>query len=84
MVALELECWAHAPTSCVAFPQIAAPTLIVCGERENADGSADLAAAALPRGIAVVTPDFGHLQIFWRSDVTAPIIRSFLQEHAPA
>lgn len=83
MFALELEGWADGPTSCAYFPLIKAPTLIVCGERENPDGAAELAAEALPNGTAVVVPGFGHLQAFWRADVVAPIINDFLARHVP-
>lgn len=81
MFALELEGWSEGPTSCADFPRVIAPTLIVCGERENSDGAAELAAGALLNGTAVVIPGFGHLQVFWRSDVTAPIVSDFLARH---
>lgn len=84
MFALELEGWADAPTDCEHFPRIEAPTLIVCGESENTDGAAELAVAALSNGTAHVVPGFGHLQAFWRTDVTAPIISDFLAQHVPA
>lgn len=83
MFALELEGWSDGPTSCAHFPVIKAPTLIVCGERENPDGAAGLAAEALPNGRAVVIPGFGHLQAFWRADVVAPIISAFLGREVP-
>jgi pimeloyl-ACP methyl ester carboxylesterase len=83
MLALEVEGWADGPTDCEAFPNIDAPTLIVCGEFENTDGAAEIAVKALSRGTAVVMPGFGHLQGFWRSDVTAPLIRDFLARHVP-
>lgn len=83
MFLLELEGWSNAPTECEAFPRIEAPTLIVCGEGENTDGAAELAVDALPNGSMVVMPGFGHLQAFWRADVTAPIIADFLARHVP-
>src|ERR1700674_868145 len=83
MFALELEGWADAPTDCEDFPRIVAPTLIICGESENTDGAAELAVQALPAGEAVVMPTFGHLQAFWRTDVTVPIINDFLARHVP-
>lgn len=83
MFALELEGWADAPGECQNFPRIKAPTLILCGEFENTDGAAELAVAALPSGTAVVMPGFGHMQAFWRTDVTAPIISDFLARHVP-
>jgi pimeloyl-ACP methyl ester carboxylesterase len=83
MFALELEGWADGPTECDDFPLIEAATLILCGEQENTDGAGEIAAEALPRGEAVVMPGFGHLQAFWRTDVTVPIVRDFLARHVP-
>jgi len=83
MFLLELEGWADAPRDCDDFPRIEAPTLIVCGEDENTDGAAELAVDALAIGEAFVMPGFGHLQAFWRSDVTAPIISEFLARQVP-
>jgi pimeloyl-ACP methyl ester carboxylesterase len=83
MFALELEGWADSPTECADFPLIVAPTLIVCGEPFNTDGAAELATAALSNGTFVVLPGFGHLQEFWRSDITAPLIADFLGRHMP-
>jgi hypothetical protein len=57
--------------------------LIVCGEAENEDGSAALAGAALADGEVVCIPRFGHLQVFWASDTTAPIIARFLERVRP-
>jgi pimeloyl-ACP methyl ester carboxylesterase len=65
------------------FPRIHARTLIVCGEFENTDGAAEVVTAALPTGTAVVIPGFGHMQAFWRTDATAPIISDFLARHVP-
>jgi pimeloyl-ACP methyl ester carboxylesterase len=84
MMALELEGWADSPTSCAYFPRVEAPTLIVCGELENADGSVEPARAALPDGEAVILQGLGHLQAFWRCDLTAPHIAAFLDAHVPA
>jgi len=83
MFALEVEAWAEAPDECAHFPRIEAPTLIVCGEFEDTDGATKLATAALSNGTAVVMPGFGHMQAFWRADVTAPIISDFLARHVP-
>jgi pimeloyl-ACP methyl ester carboxylesterase len=79
MFALELEGWADAPNEFTYFANIDAPTLIVCGQHENTDGSAELAAATLKDGVSVVLPAFGHLQAFWRADVTAPVIQDFVR-----
>lgn len=84
MFALEVEGWADAPSEYADFGSIDAPTLVICGERENADGAAQLAVAALANGRAVVLPDFDHMQAFWRTDVTAPIIKEFLEVAQPA
>lgn len=80
MFALELEGWADSPSASSTFARIAAPTLIVCGEREDPDRATELAAAALPDGKAVTLPGLGHLQVFWRADLTAPIIADFLRQ----
>ena len=60
------------------------PVLIVCGEQENFDGSAELALAALANGRAVILPGYGHLQAFWHSEVTGRHIADFLDAHVPA
>jgi pimeloyl-ACP methyl ester carboxylesterase len=78
MFALQVEAWADEPTECACFPMISAPTLIICGERENPDGAAELAIRALPNGTCRVLPGLGHLQAFWRTDLTAPLIAEFL------
>lgn len=84
MFCLELEGWANAGNECADFPLISAPTLIVCEAMFNTDGAAQLAVKALPRDSAFVElPDSGHLQAFYRTDVTLPIITDFLDKHAP-
>jgi pimeloyl-ACP methyl ester carboxylesterase len=83
MFALELEGWAEAPSYCTYLSEITAPTLIVCGERENLDGAVELAIGSLPVSAMHVIPGFGHLQAFWRVDVTGPIIRQFLTADTP-
>ncbi len=83
MFALELDGWADAPNDSEHFRRIEAPTLIVCGDSENTDGAAELAVNALSNGASVVIRGFGHLQAFWRTDVTAPIISDFLARHVP-
>lgn len=82
MFALEVEAWSEEASDYTYLPRISAPTLILCGERENTDGSAELAVQALADGHAIVLPGLGHLQAFWRSDLTAPAIVRFLAEHA--
>lgn len=83
MFALEVEAWADGPDECADFPRISAPTLIICGERENTDGAAELAVGALPNGTCRVLLGLGHLQAFWRADLTAPLIAQFLAHHVP-
>lgn len=77
MFALQIEGCQGAATEWVHFPRIVAPTLVVCGERED-DGEADLAASTLLKGTAIVLPGYGHLQAFWHGEVTAPLILGFL------
>jgi pimeloyl-ACP methyl ester carboxylesterase len=78
----ELEGWAGGPVEPELFPQIQAPTLIVCGESENSDGAAELAVARLPRGETRVLPGYGHLQVFWHAELVAPLIGEFLGRQA--
>lgn len=84
MFALEVEAWADEPSEYGCFGQIDAPVLIVCGERENTDGAGELAMAALSEGSLVILPGLGHLESFWRSDLTAAAIAEFLELHVPA
>jgi pimeloyl-ACP methyl ester carboxylesterase len=83
MFLLELEGWAGAPSEWDNFSRIHSPVLIVCGQLENPDGAAELALGAMPTARVVVIPGFGHLQAFWRTDVTVPIISDFLARHVP-
>lgn len=77
MFALQIEACLQASTEWAHFPQITAPTLVICGELEDG-GEADLAASKLANGAAVVLRGYGHLQVFWHGEVTAPLIRDFL------
>lgn len=79
MFAHMLEAWADTPSALDDFPAIAAPTLLICGENEVADGDVARVVALLANGSAVVLPGFGHLQTFWHSEKTAPLIVDFLQ-----
>lgn len=83
MFALTLEAWADEPTEATFFSEMRCPTLIVCGDAENEDGSAELAEAALADGEVACIPRFGHLQVFWASDTTAPVIARFLERVRP-
>jgi pimeloyl-ACP methyl ester carboxylesterase len=78
MFASLMEGWLDAPTEWGMLERITAPTLIVCGEHEDADGQAALAASTMREADAVVLPAFGHLQTFWHTEITAPLIRGFL------
>jgi non-heme chloroperoxidase len=79
MFAHMLEAWADTPSALDDFPAIAAPTLLICGENEVADGDVARVVALLADGSAVVLPGFGHLQTFWHSEKTAPAIVDFLE-----
>jgi pimeloyl-ACP methyl ester carboxylesterase len=83
MFALAVQGWANEPTECADFPDISAPTLIICGEHENADGAAELAVEVLADGDYRILRGMGHLQAFWRADQTAPLIAEFLRARAP-
>lgn len=82
MFALHLEAWADEPNDSALFPAITCPTLIVCGDDENDDGSADYAREAIADGEVAVIPQCGHLQAFWASDCTGPVIERFLERKA--
>lgn len=79
MFAHMLEAWADTRSALADFPAIAAPTLLICGENEVADGDVARVVALLANGSAVVTPGFEHLQTFWHSERTGPAIVGFLQ-----
>lgn len=83
MFALELEAWADEPNQTAFFDRIRCPVLIVCGEKENVDGSAQIAQQLMPGTEVAVLPGFGHLQVFWNSAVTGPHIARFLQDLRP-
>lgn len=72
------------------LPKVTAPTLLVVGEAEEDDGegtpgiageNARAAAHVLPNGEAYVVPELRHLAVFWRSDLTLPVILRFLREN---
>jgi pimeloyl-ACP methyl ester carboxylesterase len=79
MFAHMLEAWADTPSVLADFAAITAPTLLICGENEVADGDVARVVALLADGSAVVMPGFGHLQTFWHIEKTAPAIVKFLQ-----
>ena len=78
MFALMLEGWSRGEEAWDLLPRIAAPTLMICGEREVEPAAVHRAAQRLRLGRAEVLPGFGHLQAFWHSEVTAPLMREFL------
>jgi pimeloyl-ACP methyl ester carboxylesterase len=83
MFALLLEAWSSTDVW-ADFPFVQCPALVIAGEDEEpgADDHALQAAQVLPHGQAVVLPGLGHLQTFWRTDLTLPPLLSFLGEHA--
>ena len=87
MFALLLEGWSSDPGNWVYLPHIQAPTLLVCGDLEEDDSMAEPhlveAARTLQIGEAVVLPGIAHLQVFWRSDLTLPVVQNFLRRRYP-
>ena len=74
------------------FADVRAPTLLVVGECEEDDdeGASGVAARnaraaveVLPDGEAHVVPELRHLGVFWRSDLTLPVILRFLRQTYP-
>jgi pimeloyl-ACP methyl ester carboxylesterase len=79
MFALLVEQWALTPDRpWDDLPLVRVPTLVVTGEQECSDATSDATVRRLPRGRAVRLPGFGHLQVFWRSDVVAPLVADFV------
>lgn len=73
---------------------VRAPALLVVGEHEEDDDEADptpglagrnarTAAARMPDGRAEEIPGLAHLAVFWRTDLTLPVIRAFLSGAYP-
>ncbi|HWF40515.1 MAG TPA: alpha/beta hydrolase [Acidothermaceae bacterium] len=79
MFAHMLEAWADTPSALADFAAITAPTSLICGENEVADGDVARVVDLLAKGSAIVIPGFGHLQTFWHAEVTAPLIVEFLR-----
>lgn len=87
MFALLLDGLATAPSAWQQFPDIQAPTLIVCGEGEargHAGARARRACTVIPHCSSLVLPGLRHLQVFWRTDLTLGPIREFLDRSVPA
>ena len=75
------------------FPDVHAPTLLVVGENEEDEDDTDPGAAArnartatetLPHAQAHIVPGARHLAVFWRTDLTMPVICRFLSASYPA
>jgi pimeloyl-ACP methyl ester carboxylesterase len=85
MFALLLEAWATAPEQpWDDLLAIQVPTLLVTGTEECPDGSVRAAVQRLPAGRAERMVGLGHLQVFWRSDLVAPLVAEFVTTHHPA
>lgn len=83
MFAVRIEAWSDAVPAWDELPAVRAPTLLVCGAAEASESEAGRAAARLVDGRAVVLPGLGHLQVFWRVEVTGPVITRFLSDRVP-
>ena len=80
MFALLLERWALTPERpWVDLPSVTVPALVITGTQECPDEASDATLGRLPQGRAVRLPGFGHLQVFWRSDVVAPLVADFVR-----
>lgn len=77
MFALPLEAWTSDNTW-DGLPRIAAPTFLVSGTQECTQEAMDAAVARVPDCEGQRLANYGHLQTFWHSEVTAPAIRGFL------
>lgn len=67
-----------------ALPHLATPMLLLVGVDEPGDEfdrRAHEAAGLLANGQAVSFPGLGHLQAFWRTDVTIPPLAEFLAHY---
>ena len=79
MFALRLEAWAPASLGIWDdLPRIDAPTLFIAGSEECLPCDFDAAVTRTPKARGLLLPRFGHLQTFWRSQVTAPVIADFV------
>lgn len=81
MFASELDGWADSPPSSGHLAHMSAPTMIICGAREDPDRTTELAGTGLANVEVVTVPDLGHLEIFWRVDLIGPIVADFLLRH---
>ena len=79
MFALLLEAWARdVGRLWVDLPRVDVPTLFVAGSEECPTDDLEAAVARTPGAKGESLPGFGHLQTFWQSDVTAPLIADFV------
>lgn len=81
MFASELDGWADSPPSSSHLAHISAPTMIICGAREDPDATTESAGAGLANVEVVTVPDLGHLEVFWRIDLIGPLVADFLHRH---
>ena len=76
------EAFATAPPFWPAAPQISVPTLLLLGVAGDEDqdwwARGQAAASVMPAARAVALDGLGHLQAFWRTDLSLPPIRQFL------
>ncbi len=69
----------HGPKS--LYASLAAPVLMISGEKEMDEGATEKALAALPHGRGVRIPGVGHLAAFYRSELSVPHAIPFLWQH---
>jgi hypothetical protein len=75
------EAFATAPPFWPAAGQNTAPTLLLLGVGDDEQewwALGQAAASTMPDALAVALPGLGHLQAFWRTDLSLPPIREFL------
>lgn len=75
------EAFATAPAFWPAAPQISVPTLMLLGVGDDEQdwwARGQTAANAMPAARAVALRGLGHLQAFWRTDLSVPPIKEFL------
>lgn len=75
------EAFATAPAFWPAAGQISVPSLLLLGvgaDDQDWWALGQAAASAMPDALAVALPGLGHLQAFWRTDLSLPPIQRFL------
>jgi pimeloyl-ACP methyl ester carboxylesterase len=81
------ETFATAPAFWPVAGQITVPTLLLLGVPDDEQdwwALGQAAAAAMPQARAVALAGLGHLQAFWRTDLSIPPIEQFLATLASA